>query len=151
MNKISYHLILVNSSLRVLIDQLEQLCQCIKQQVDGNPTSERLRDRQLPSFATSTQRLNHPLTTPGLSGKRENENMNKIMTGCDRPGHEKSILDLVYGSIKRSPKGIAFVKIQKKTGLGRKQIANAVYKLKKRNLIKAKRRGIYVRNSTALN
>ncbi len=138
MNKLSYHLILVNSSLRVLIDQIEQLHKCIES-----------------SFTEASQRSNYLLTTSKTSKKREFKSSNphpvlrrsmqeasKAETTSRRP--KKSIIYAVYESIKRSRKGITTSQIQKKTGLNKRQIANAVYKLNKKDMIGAKKRGVYV-------
>ncbi len=110
LNKLSYHLILIQSSLRLLTDHIDQLNKIIEED--------------------KTKALLIPVQNYKSAGN---------------PIPETSIINSVYENIKRSRKGIAFMQIQKKTGFRRKQIANAVYKLKKGDMIIAKRRGVYVK------
>ncbi len=135
MNKLSYHLILVNSSLRVLADQIEQLCECIEGQVDSNPPPVQLGDQIIYK--------RHSI----FLGDENLKKINKIIKGRNM----QSIQNSVYEKIKRSRKGIAFVQIQKRTGFNKKQIANAIYKLKKRNMIVNKKRGIYITSGRSAN
>ncbi len=128
MNKLSYHLILVNSSLSVLIDQVNQMCKCAEStvmdvSVNRDPPSALGCNKQKASFAEAS---------------------------AGRPKHETSIQNSVYEKIIRTRKDITFVQIQKKTGFNRKQIANAIYKLKKRNMIEAKRRGVYITSGRSI-
>ena len=55
-----------------------------------------------------------------------------------------TVLDSVYGAIKRSKKGVAIATLKQKTKLDARQLSNALYKLSKKGAIKAKSRGIYV-------
>ena len=55
------------------------------------------------------------------------------------------VLDSVYNAIKRSRKGISIAKLKETTGLGSRQISNALYKLSKKGVIEAISRGIYVK------
>ncbi len=56
-----------------------------------------------------------------------------------------TVLDTVLDSIKRSRNGITIPALRSKTGLGARQLSNALYKLTKKNLIQAKSRGVYVK------
>ncbi len=126
MNKISYHLILINSSLRILTDQIDQLSKCIEENKIKPSFAKASKNSNPPPVTKTTQRLNYPLTTSNFSKSREFGNMNRIITGRDKS--KPSIQNTVYEKIKRSRKGIAFKQILKKTGFNRKQIANAIYK-----------------------
>lgn len=55
-----------------------------------------------------------------------------------------TVLDSVYGAIKRSKKGVAITALKQKTKLDARQLSNALYKLSKKGVIKAKSRGVYV-------
>lgn len=57
----------------------------------------------------------------------------------------QTVLDRVYGVIKRSPKGATIAALKTKTGLGSRQLSNALYKLSKKGLVRAKARGLYVK------
>lgn len=57
---------------------------------------------------------------------------------------DRSRLDTVVGTIKRSRKGIAVAGIREKTGLDDKQISNIIYKAKKQGRIKNLKRGVYI-------
>jgi len=54
-----------------------------------------------------------------------------------------TVLDSVIAVIKRSKKGANIDTLRKKTGLGPRQLSNALYKLSKRGVIEAKSRGLY--------
>ena len=57
----------------------------------------------------------------------------------------KTVLDTVYGVIRRSPKGVTIATLKKKTGLDSRQLSNALYKLSKKRLVQAKSRGHYIK------
>ncbi len=57
----------------------------------------------------------------------------------------KTVLDTVYGVIRRSPKGVSIATLKKKTGLDSRQLSNALYKLSKKRMVRAKSRGHYVK------
>ncbi len=61
------------------------------------------------------------------------------------PAKGKTVLDSVYGVIKRSQKGATIATLKKKTGLDSRQLSNALYKLSKKRLVYAKSRGLYVK------
>lgn len=54
-----------------------------------------------------------------------------------------TVLDSVYSNIKKNKNGITIPKLQQKTGLGSKQLSNALFKLTQKGVIKTKERGIY--------
>ncbi|MGD8962191.1 MAG: hypothetical protein PVH43_06730 [Desulfobacterales bacterium] len=57
----------------------------------------------------------------------------------------KTVLDTVYGVIRRSPKGATIATLKKRTGLDSRQLSNALYKLSKKRMVRAKSRGHYVK------
>ncbi|MFC1814742.1 hypothetical protein ACFL0M_02140 [Thermodesulfobacteriota bacterium] len=57
---------------------------------------------------------------------------------------QKTVIDTVLGLIKRSRKGAAVAALKEKSGLGPRQLSNALYKLSTRGVIIAKSRGLYV-------
>jgi len=54
-----------------------------------------------------------------------------------------SIVDSVFEVIRNTGGGIAHVAILEKTGLGQRQVSNAVFKLKKQGKVKNVGRGVY--------
>jgi predicted Rossmann fold nucleotide-binding protein DprA/Smf involved in DNA uptake len=54
-----------------------------------------------------------------------------------------SIVDSVFEVIRNAGGGIAHVAILEKTGLGQRQVSNAVFKLKKQGKVKNVDRGVY--------
>jgi hypothetical protein len=56
-----------------------------------------------------------------------------------------TVLDTVYDVIKGSPKGATIAALKSKTGLGARQLSNALYKLSKKSMVRAKSRGVYVK------
>ena len=61
------------------------------------------------------------------------------------PTRGKTVLDMVYGVIRRSPKGVSIATLKKRTGLDSRQLSNALYKLSKKQMVRAKSRGHYVK------
>jgi hypothetical protein len=61
------------------------------------------------------------------------------------PAGGQTVLDKVYGVIKRSQKGATIATLKSKTGLDSRQLSNALYKLSKKRLVHAKSRGLYVK------
>jgi hypothetical protein len=61
------------------------------------------------------------------------------------PAKGITVLDSVYGVIKRSKKGATIATLKTKTGLDSRQLSNALYKLSKKRLVYAKSRGLYVK------
>lgn len=57
-----------------------------------------------------------------------------------------TVLDSVFGAIKRSRGGISIAQLKKKTDLGDRQLSNALYKLTKKGVVHAKARGVYVKS-----
>lgn len=57
-----------------------------------------------------------------------------------------TVLDTVFDKIKRAKNGMAISRIQEKTGLGDRQLSNALYKLSKKGKILSKSRGVYIKN-----
>ena len=61
------------------------------------------------------------------------------------PARGKTVLDTVYGVIRRSPNGASIATLKKRTGLDSRQLSNALYKLSKKRMVRAKSRGHYVK------
>lgn len=57
-----------------------------------------------------------------------------------------TVLDSVFGAIKRSRSGISIAQLKTKTDLGDRQLSNALYKLTKKGVVRAKARGVYVKS-----
>ena len=57
----------------------------------------------------------------------------------------KTVLDTVYGVIRRSKNGATIATLKTKTGLDSRQLSNALYKLSKKRMVRAKSRGLYVK------
>jgi predicted Rossmann fold nucleotide-binding protein DprA/Smf involved in DNA uptake len=58
---------------------------------------------------------------------------------------QATVLDTVLDVVKRSRNGASIAKLKEKTKLESRQLSNALYKLSKRGLIKAKSRGLYIK------
>jgi predicted Rossmann fold nucleotide-binding protein DprA/Smf involved in DNA uptake len=56
-----------------------------------------------------------------------------------------TVLDTVFGAIKKARKGITVAALQEKTKLNPRQLSNALYKLSNKGMIAAKSRGLYVK------
>ena len=56
-----------------------------------------------------------------------------------------TVLDTVFGAIKRARKGITVAVLKEKTKLNPRQLSNALYKLSNKGMIAAKARGLYVK------
>jgi hypothetical protein len=60
---------------------------------------------------------------------------------------QSTVLDTVLEVVKKSRNGATIAKLREKTKLESRQLSNALYKLSKRGLIKAKSRGLYIKNN----
>lgn len=56
-----------------------------------------------------------------------------------------TVLDTVFGAIKKARKGISVAALKEKTKLNPRQLSNALYKLSNKGMIAAKSRGLYVK------
>ena len=56
-----------------------------------------------------------------------------------------TVLDSVLTVIKRSSKGVGIADLKAKTKLDSRQLSNALYKLTKKGMVRAKSRGVYVK------
>ena len=56
-----------------------------------------------------------------------------------------TVLDTVFGAIKKARKGITVAALKEKTKLNPRQLSNALYKLSNKGMIAAKSRGLYVK------
>lgn len=57
----------------------------------------------------------------------------------------ETMLDNILGMISRSRKGITVAQLKKRTGLEKRQVSNALYKLSNKGQIEAVSRGVYVK------
>ncbi len=57
----------------------------------------------------------------------------------------ETMLDNIFGMISRSRKGITVAQLKKRTGLEKRQVSNALYKLSNKGKIEAVSRGVYVK------
>lgn len=58
---------------------------------------------------------------------------------------KRTIIDIVFESIKRSRNGITIANLLKKTDLKPKQLSNSIFKLTRSGKVKAISRGVYVK------
>lgn len=75
----------------------------------------------------------------------------KAQPGRTPPGRaarvrRDTVLESVFDAIKRSRLGISIAQLKQKTDLGDRQLSNALYKLTKKGMVRAKSRGIYVKS-----
>ncbi len=57
----------------------------------------------------------------------------------------ETILDNIYGMVRRSHGGITVDRLKKRTGLEARQVSNALYKLSTKGLVETVSRGVYVK------
>ena len=54
-------------------------------------------------------------------------------------------MDVVLTTIRRARKGVDTAELMKRTGFDKRTISNSVYKLKKNNMIKSPKKGMYIK------
>lgn len=69
----------------------------------------------------------------------------KAVTKKAAPAKQVTMLDAVFGAIKRTKKGVTVAQLREKTKLDSRQLSNALYKLTKKGAIQTKSRGLYVK------
>jgi hypothetical protein len=82
------------------------------------------------------------ISTPQKPGRRAAP----MAPGRAAPVRRNTVLDSVFGAIKRSRNGISIAQLKAKTDLGDRQLSNALYKLTKKGVVRAKARGVYVKS-----
>lgn len=61
------------------------------------------------------------------------------------PAGKETVLETVLGVIKKCRNGADIATLKAKTQLESRQLSNALYKLSKKNMIKSKARGVYIK------
>jgi len=126
MKKIKDQLKKIAKSLTSLSMQVEK----ISKQVDALPP---------PKKSVGKKRATKKVSTKKKAVKRGAVKK----TVAKKSTAKTTVLDSVIAVIKRSKKGANIDTLRKKTGLGPRQLSNALYKLSKRGVIEAKSRGLY--------
>lgn len=126
MKKIKDQLKKIANSLTSLSRQVEK----ISKQVDtlSPPKKSAGKKRSIKKVSTKKKAVKRAAVTKTVAKK---------------PHAKATVLNSVIAVIKRSKKGANIDTLRKKTGLGPRQLSNALYKLSKRGVIEAKSRGIY--------
>lgn len=104
--------------------------------------------KALSSLSKQVERISRQVgtTAPAKAAKsKTGRKPLKAASAPAKPRKKDTVLEAVYDSIKRSRNGITIPALRSKTGLGARQLSNALYKLTKKKLIQAKSRGVYVK------
>lgn len=100
--------------------------------------------KTLSSLSKQVERLSKQVGLPAPAKKATKGKA--VRTPAKAKSQKKdTVLDSVYDSIKRSRNGVTIPSLRSKTGLGARQLSNALYKLTKKKLIQTKSRGVYVK------
>jgi predicted Rossmann fold nucleotide-binding protein DprA/Smf involved in DNA uptake len=105
--------------------------------------------RSLATLSRELDRLAKQVPKSGAAGGRPG---NSGPGGGKRPSGRRpltrtdTVLENVYDTIRASRKGISIPDLRTRTGLGARQLSNALYKLTKKGIVKTQSRGIYVKN-----
>ena len=126
MKKIKDQLKAIAKSLTSLSNQVEK----ISKQVDKSSPSKK---------TVGNKRATKKVSTKKKAVKR----VAVKKTVAKKSPSKATVLDSVIAVIKRSKKGTNIDTLRIKTGLGPRQLSNALYKLSKRGVIEAKSRGLY--------
>jgi hypothetical protein len=78
-------------------------------------------------------------------GKRGRASARKAPAARAAAKGRDTVLDTVYTTIQRSRKGITIPQLRSKTGLGARQLSNALYKLTKKGHVHTVSRGVYMK------
>ena len=99
--------------------------------------------RQVDRFSRQVERMNRNEFT-GITGTQGERKGN----GRRSPGAKRAtVLDTVYDAVRRSKSGASLNLLRQKTGLESRQLSNALYKLTKKGMVEAKKRGVYIQKS----
>jgi hypothetical protein len=104
--------------------------------------------KALSSLSKQVDRLSKQVANPvPAKATKAKAGRKPIKAAADKTKSQKkdTVLDAVFDSIKRSRGGVTIPSLRSKTGLGARQLSNALYKLTKKKLIQAKTRGVYVK------
>ena len=126
MKKIKDQLKMIAKSLTGLSNQVQK----ISKQVDKSSPSKKSVEKKRATKKVSTKKK----AVKAVAVKK---------TAAKKSTSKATVLDSVIAVIKRSKKGANIDTLRIKTGLGPRQLSNALYKLSKRGVIEAKSRGLY--------
>ena len=133
MKELKKQLKLISGSLAILSMQIEQITEHLDKLPlvnEVSTTAEKTSDRK-----NSKKGPIKEATKKSVSGKKKAAETASVK--------KKTMLDIVFDSIKKSRNGITIPKLRKKTGLEAKQLSNAIFKLTNKGKIKPKARGVY--------
>ena len=139
MKKVQTQLKTVAKSLASLADKLEKL----STQVAGAPAAKKAAPKKKAvakkKAAPKKKVVAKKKAAPKKKAVAKKAPAKKAAAGKD------TVLDSVLAVIKKSRNGADIATLKAKTKLESRQLSNALYKLSKKNLIKSKSRGVYIK------
>lgn len=136
MKKVQTQLKTVAKSLASLSDKLEKL----STQLAGAPAAKKAAPKKKAvAKKAAPKKKAGAKKAPAKKAAAKKAPAKKAGAGKD------TVLDSVLSVIKKSRNGADIATLKAKTKLESRQLSNALYKLSKKNLIKSKSRGVYIK------
>ena len=143
----------VSKSLKNLSKQVEKVAKKIENLQSSISTTKadkkKTGGRKAMPKKASTKKVVIKKAAPKKVGRNKSVSkkfatpVKKITLG-KKASKRHTVLEKVLKEVSGSKSGISISELKSKTGVEGRQLSNALYKLAKRNMIKAKERGVYV-------
>lgn len=108
--------------------------------------------KQVDKITKQLDKLKAPKAAPAKKAVAKKKAPAKKAVAKEKPPANKveakekaTVLDTVFGAIKKAHKGITVAALKESTKLNPRQLSNALYKLSNKGMIAAKSRGLYVK------
>ena len=140
MKSVQKELTAISTAISSLVQQVENLATAIE--ADGATAAPEKRG-QAPAKKAKPVAKRSAASTKKRAAKKSAPSSAKAKPVAAPKG--ETMLDNIFGMISRSRKGITVAQLKKRTGLEKRQVSNALYKLSNKGKIEAVSRGVYVK------
>lgn len=141
MKKVQTQLKTVAKSLASLADKLDKL----SNQVSGAPAAKKKAAPKKKAVAKKKAAPKKNVVAKKKAAPKKKAVAKKKAPAKKAVASKDTVLDSVLAVIKKSRNGADIATLKDKTKLESRQLSNALYKLSKKNMIKSKSRGVYIK------
>ena len=137
MKDVQKELLAISTALSSLVAKVEKMVDAIETESGAAPAAKAKTAKK----AKPTAKKAKAAPKKKAAAKKAPAAKAKATTSGSQP----TMLDNIFTMISRSRNGITVERLKKRTGLGARQVSNALYKLTKKGKIETLSRGVYVK------
>jgi membrane protein involved in colicin uptake len=138
MKDVQKELSAISATLSSLVKQVEKIVAAIET-AGGKAAAVKVKKTR------AAKKAKAPAKRASTAAKKRRPKKAAGNTAPKEAAGGQSMLDSIYGMISRSRGGITVERLKKRTGLGSRQVSNALYKLTKKGKVETLSRGLYVK------